>query len=71
MPAVTTRTRRTPPEEGDDSNPYKGWLKADWEAELNRRNGERAEDNQIVPEGPKATDLKAAILKDDEARNAG
>lgn len=67
---------QAPSGSGEDDTPdesegsYKGWLKADWENEIGKRNAERPESEHIVPNGSKATDLKAAILADDEAHKA-
>ena len=52
--------------DSDESNPYKGWHKDEWFAEIQSRNGDRSDEEKIVPEGDTAKDYKAAVLADDQ-----
>lgn len=45
-----------------------GATKADLQAEIDRRNADRAEDEQIKPEGKNKPDLAAALAADDQTR---
>lgn len=53
-------------EPGDDSG-YGGMTVADLKATIDQRNADRAEADQIAPEGAKKADLVAALLADDNA----
>lgn len=53
----------------DEPPSYKGWLKADLEDEVARRNGGRAEDDVIEVEGNgTVADLVAALEADDNSK---
>lgn len=52
-------------EEAEEPEDYSGWVKKDLEAEIERRNAERDEDDQIVPDTDKNADLIAALIADD------
>lgn len=52
----------------NEGKPYSEWLKADLEDEITKRNSEREEDDQIVPDGDLKQDLIDALELDDESR---
>lgn len=56
------------PEDYSDAN---AWTKRVLQAEIDRRNADYSDDEQIVPSGTKRDDLVAALLADDEELAAG
>lgn len=54
-------------DETDEIPPYEEWKKAELLAEIERRNAERDDDDQISPEDEKNATLAAALNADDDA----